>query len=386
MNIIHFTLGSVNPDSANGVNRVIEGLARTINSSEAHSVSVVTVRRKLKVEKRAFIQRDGFIVITCCSTREALRYLGEKRGETDLVHLHNAWSITNIVVGRWLFRNGIPYVITPHAAFLPDRISNRQWLRARFHRLFQKRLLDRAALLIAVSRDEIASIVPFVSNERLVFVPNGTISLANPAHKRNSDNGPRNAKLRFGYLGRISREKNILALVRSVEMLRPEVQDQISVDIYGDYQNDYGRDCLRLVERLGLQSLITFHGAVSSAQKWKRLRAMDVYIQPSLSEAASISVLEAISQSLPLVATRTSGLSYWYGNEFLSMVEPIPTEIAGGIAEMVNKRAQLDTLGMAARAFFDANFTWEVVAQRLLDQYRECLTKDPADEIGATIR
>ena len=28
MNIIHFTLGSLNPESSNGVNRVIEGLSK----------------------------------------------------------------------------------------------------------------------------------------------------------------------------------------------------------------------------------------------------------------------------------------------------------------------------------------------------------------------
>ena len=48
MNIIHFTLGSVNPSSSNGVNRVIEGLSKYCNKSNDFNTVVLTLNKKQK--------------------------------------------------------------------------------------------------------------------------------------------------------------------------------------------------------------------------------------------------------------------------------------------------------------------------------------------------
>lgn len=375
MNVIHFTLGSVDPDSSNGINRVVEGLAKSINESGVGNVSVVTIRKKMKRDnkKRETIKRDGFNVTTCCSIREAMRYLREIRSGIDIVHLHNAWSIENVVIGAWLARRKIPYILTPHAAFLPDRMMEKKWLKVIFHKAVQKNLLDRAEAIIAVSRDEMASIEQFTSNEHIKFVPNGSTTVdASPRAIEIGRCRP-HTKLRFGYLGRISREKNIISLIRAVGLLPSEIKNSIQVLIYGYYENEYGRQCERVAHILGLESIVIFCGEVSGREKWIHLKNLDVYIQPSLSEAASISVLEAISQSLPIVGTRTSGLSYWHGNIFLQMVEPLAIDLARGLEEMVRKRDQLDEMGAAAYAFFEENFTWKVVSERYSDVYRECI-------------
>ena len=44
MNIIHFTLGSVNPSSSNGVNRVIERLIKICNRSNDFNTLVLTLK------------------------------------------------------------------------------------------------------------------------------------------------------------------------------------------------------------------------------------------------------------------------------------------------------------------------------------------------------
>ena len=61
MNIIHFTLGSLNPESSNGVNRVIEGLSKYGNREPKIHIKVVTLNRKQKFKKKIYL-RDGFQV------------------------------------------------------------------------------------------------------------------------------------------------------------------------------------------------------------------------------------------------------------------------------------------------------------------------------------
>lgn len=380
MKVVHFTLGGVNPNSSNGINRVIEGLAKTMNASGLADVSVVTIRKKMQRKGKEVIQRGGFMVTTCHSLREAIKYLEEIRREIDLVHLHNAWSITNVLVGRWLTRNGIPYVLTPHAAFLPDRMSQKKFIKTVFHFIFQKKMLDQAASLIAVSRDEIQSIAQYTSNEHIVFVPNGTDAITTKIENNDTNQIKPTNRLKIGYLGRISREKNILALIKAVSLLPKEVRFQIQILLYGDYSGTYGHLCSETIRSLDLESTILFCGKVSTREKWDRLRELDIYIQPSLSEAASISVLEAISQSLPLIATRTSGVSYWQGQTFFTMTEPTAFDLARGIDEVVKNRNNIIDMGKQARDYFAKNFTWDLVSKQLYNIYAICI----CEKLGRT--
>jgi glycosyltransferase involved in cell wall biosynthesis len=346
MKVVHVTLGSVDPNSSNGINRVIEGLAKSMNASGLADVSVVTIRKKMQHKGREVI-----------------------RTEVDLVHLHNAWSVTNVLIGRWLVRRGIPYVLTPHAAFLSDRMTQKRNIKLLFHTVFQKKLLDQAAALIAVSRDEIQSIAQYTSNEHIVFVPNGTDAIGTKIENKDANQIKPTSRLKIGYLGRISREKNILALIKAVSLLPAETRSQIKILLYGDSSGAYGNLCSESIRALGLASTVFFCGQVSTNEKWDRLRELDLYIQPSLSEAASISVLEAISQSLPLIATRTSGVSYWQGQLFFTMTEPTAFDIARGIEEVVNKRNCLNEMGGQAGEYFRSNFTWGTVSKRMYATY-----------------
>ena len=61
MNIVHFTLGSVNPASSNGVNRIIEGLSKYCNQSNDVNTIVLTLSKKQKSSIQKFV-RDGFEV------------------------------------------------------------------------------------------------------------------------------------------------------------------------------------------------------------------------------------------------------------------------------------------------------------------------------------
>jgi glycosyltransferase involved in cell wall biosynthesis len=376
--IIHFTLGSVDPDSLNGINRVIEGLAGTMNAAQLAEVSVITVRSKMRNQGREVFQREGFVVTACHSTTEALKLFAERCDKIDLVHLHNAWSFPNVRVGAWLAKRSIPFVLTPHAAFLPDRMTSKTWTKNLFHRYVQKKLLDQAAALIAVSRDEMASIAGFTSNPSIEFAQNGAQYIEWKAHRTAQKD---NETVSVGYLGRISREKNIQSLIKATALLPADIQANLKVCVFGNHNNDYGRECQRLVQSLDVSHIVEFRGAVSAAEKWDALSALDAYIQPSLSEAASIALLEAIAVGLPIVATRTSGVSYWHGQPFLTMVEPLSSDLARGLEKIVRNRELLREHGLHARRFYEENFTRSVAAQRHLEVYKRCLAMDDSETV-----
>jgi len=365
MRIIHFTLGSVSPDSSNGINRVIEGLAKSMNRLSLADVSVLTVRKSVDRRPRVRIEREGFHVTACNSVTEAIAYLDELEDDFHLVHLHNAWSWANWRIGRHLASRQKPYVITPHAAFLPDRMREKRLRKLAFQRLFQRKLLDGATFLHAVSREEMTSIAEFTSNPRIRFIANGGSSRPTQAECPNASSG----RVKCGFIGRISREKNVMGLIRAIAILSDAARSSIQVLIYGDYANEYGRLCKTEVERLALDSVVSFVGPISGEDKWIRLSELDFYIQPSLSEASSIAILEAMSVGLPILATRTCCISYWQGYEFIQMVEPIPDDIARGIELWLDRRGSLAARGVSARRFFDSHLTWERLAKQMVSAY-----------------
>lgn len=370
MRIIHFTLGRVDPDSINGINRVVEGLARTMNHNKIAEVQVITLRKNLESKKREFINRDGFDVCACNCISDVLKLFSEIKEYVDLVHLHNAWSIQNVRVGAWLEKHKIPYLLTPHAAFLPDRMTRKTWRKIFFHRILQKRLLDKSAGVIAVSRDEITSISQFTSNQNIEFVPNGSKEINWQKYCKRQ----RNPEIvTVGYIGRIGREKNIKSLIKAVHLLPVEIQARLRLQIFGELNTDYAKKCQHLALSLNVSKTVEFFGKVSATDKWEVLGTLDAYIQPSLSEAASIAVLEAISMALPIIATRTSGISYWHGYPFVKMVEPVLDELKRGLEELILDRENLLDRGLEAREFYEQNFTWDKVAKRHYEFYQSCI-------------
>ncbi|MDA9175784.1 glycosyltransferase [Alphaproteobacteria bacterium] len=372
MRIVHFTLGSVNPQSLNGINRVVDGLASAMNKSGLAQASVITVRHKMKSKGRQVFHRDGFDVTACHSTAEALRLFNERRAEIDLVHLHNAWSRQNVQIGRWLAKQNIPYILTSHAAFEPDRMTRKSWLKSLFHRFFQQKLLDEASALIAVSPEEMTSIAQFTSNPRIEFVQNGARDLGGQSLRTQPKSG---GPVTLGYLGRISREKNIHGLIQAVHLLPPSIRSKLRIHIYGNEDTAYGRDCEKLLRDLGLSDVVAFCGTVFVEEKKRTLATLDAYIQPSLSDTTPVAVNEALAVGLPVIVTRTCGVSYWHGQPFLTMVEPIASDLARGLAQLVSQRAQLREQGALARAFYEQNLTWDRAAQRQAAVYASCIAK-----------
>ncbi|WP_369206007.1 glycosyltransferase [Streptomyces sp. PU-14G] len=68
-------------------------------------------------------------------------------------------------------------------------------------------------------------------------------------------------------------------------------------------------ELLALADALGVGHALEYVGALDHAGVIERLRASDVFVLPSVKDAFSVSVLEALSVGLPVVVTRTSGLA-----------------------------------------------------------------------------
>ena len=70
-------------------------------------------------------------------------------------------------------------------------------------------------------------------------------------------------------------------------------------------------ECRRLVIELNIQKYVKFEGAVPNNDIGKYLSMSDLFVSTSLSDGSSVALVEAISCSLPIVATKVPAFFEW---------------------------------------------------------------------------
>lgn len=100
-------------------------------------------------------------------------------------------------------------------------------------------------------------------------------------------------KIVIGYCGRISREKDLITLLKSYRELKRK-NDNISLLIVGD-----GDEKIKV--KLKLERDVKITGFVRNVVPY--MQAIDIYVNPSFTETTSLSTLEAMSTGLAVLST-----------------------------------------------------------------------------------
>jgi glycosyltransferase involved in cell wall biosynthesis len=106
------------------------------------------------------------------------------------------------------------------------------------------------------------------------------------------------------------------------------------------------------------------------------LRRMDVYVQPSVTEGLSVSILEAMATGLPVVATAVGGTPEVVidGETGLLVPPREPRKLAEAIERLLADRGLREAFGKAGRTRVEAHFGEKLMLQRveaLLDRLVE---------------
>lgn len=109
---------------------------------------------------------------------------------------------------------------------------------------------------------------------------------------------------------------------------------------------------------------VTFTGYVENVHEY--LQAADMFILPSLNEALPMSVLEAMSCGLPVIATRVGGIPEVVSHkENGILIEPAnPDQLAAEIAELIDRPSLAEELGKNARQTASERYSIKAVAER----------------------
>lgn len=175
-------------------------------------------------------------------------------------------------------------------------------------------------------------------------------------------------------LGAIHRPMKIISVGRLVEvkgfhiLIDALAGLDISLDLVGDGPE---RDRLkRLADEKGVD--LRLHGTLLGEEKWNLMRAADLFVLPSIvlkdgrSDAAPVSLLEAMAIGLPTIATRSASSELLAGFGGLKIVEPEnPHDLKRVILEFRDDSQKAKEYALQGMALSE-HFTWDKIASKIM--------------------
>jgi len=220
----------------------------------------------------------------------------------DILQSHNWGTLLEAVVARKFAKT--PFHIHAERGTVLGRVRAgglRHWLRAR-------------AMAFAISRvDKVISNSCAValrvqqrcgySEKNIEIIPNGVPELRltdreKIRHHLRSSLGLTLESVLIGSVGRLEKVKGYEIAIRSFAELLSHQQD-VHLVLVGE--GSERNNLTTLANDLGVSSNVHFVGRQENVDHW--LTAMDVYVNSSLSEGMSQSIIEAMAAGLPIVAT-----------------------------------------------------------------------------------
>ncbi len=290
--------------------------------------------------------------------------------DVDLIHVFNvSWEHGMVVAHEHSARAGLPLVVTPFLHLGEDggdRVARNSTMN---HQLRIMRQADRVLVLTRVEAEGLGRMM--FQPERIAVVGGGVDPLPEDyeASPYFGDDHPE-ARGEFGlYIGRQSFDKGALHAADAIRMLRRRGRE-IALLMIGSTTPEFERYRRRLSpeDRGAIRPL----GAIADRDKHAVLSRAKFLMLPSRSDSFGIVLLEAWSHGKPVIAARAGGIPGVVddGANGLLVSFADVEGLAMAVERLICEPLFAERLGQQGREKIATSYNWDVVVERVLDQYR----------------
>ena len=310
--------------------------------------------------------------------------------DADLVHVHTWYTHLGGILTKLNY--GLPLVLTAHS-LEPLRPWKREQLGGGydFSGWVEKTAIEMADAVIAVSESTKADLLRLfrVDPARVHVIHNG-IDLEEYAERRDDEvlqrHGVDPARPYILFVGRITRQKGIIHLVKALRHLDPGFQVVLCAG--APDTPEIAAEMKSAVEaaQQGRPGVVWIEKMLPKAEIIALYSGAEVIVCPSIYEPFGIINLEAMACGTPVVASAVGGIPevVVHGETGLLVpveqnkeapFEPVKAErfalnLAEAINELMRDEVRRRHMAREARRRVEENFSWEVIAQKTAELYR----------------
>lgn len=287
------------------------------------------------------------------------RYVRD-HGTPDIIHAHSM-NHAGILAQQIHEKTGIPFVLTEHSSTYARKLI-RNWQRPAMLQSAQQ-----CSARIAVSKDFCRLLETEYGGLDWQYIPNSL----SPAFIRPVDlaNKPKNADFTFCSVAHLNYNKGFdILLPAFAEALKTHPDLKLKIGGTGLIASQLHN----LAAELGLENSVEFLGGLQNDQVLDLMFRSDAFVLASRNETFGVVFIEALSQGLPVAATRCGGPQTII-NENNGILVPVGDvqALAGALVSLYENRGRYDAQTLRADCLNE--FGEEAVVRQITAVYKTIL-------------
>ena len=312
MHILYFTPYYKPSWSYGGPPRCISDLAEYIVKRYGYKVSVITLNQeagKPLYKSSEFIEKDVegvnvyYLPIGLLSakyfTGKSLDKALQKVGKVDVIHTHMVFNYISKKGMELAIGNKIPWVASLHGMMDPYSLTRQSRLKALHYSIFEKRYLQKSNAVLFTTENEYRK-AQLDIHIHPVIIPVGFPVEGQLNHDYNLQD---HDGIKLVYLGRINRKKGLDLTIKALSQ-----KENISLDIYGEDDDNFKNELNHLIKEMNLIHRITFKGALDPKKRLVTLSKYDALILNSHQENFGMVIPEALESKIPVLISENVDL------------------------------------------------------------------------------
>jgi glycosyltransferase involved in cell wall biosynthesis len=284
-----------------------------------------------------------------------------KHRKYNIVHVHLFPSNLFAALTSLFLSKGIKWIFSEHNVYNRRRSS-------KIFKILDTFIYSRYYKIICVSKQ-----VEITLLEWLPKYKKKTIVISNAVAVDDLSNWYTIKKYDILFVGRLTKAKGVDVLLKAINILKEKYQKRLKVIIVGD---GYLKEELKnLVVELGIDEEVKFLGARRDIARLMKITRL--FVLPSRWEGLPLTILEAMSNRMSIIATKVGGIPEVIenGKEGILISPEDPEALARAISELLKDEALRMELGKNAYKKVKENYSIEVYTKNILDLYKSLINK-----------
>lgn len=161
----------------------------------------------------------------------------------------------------------------------------------------------------------------------------------------------KNNQINVFCIGKYQERKNLRMMIEVVEELLPKYDLHLTIagEVSNHFHQEYYDSVTKYVKEHGLEERVTFYVNINRKQIFDIYKESDVYVVPSTGEPASITVIEAMSCSVPAISGSDNGTASYidFGKTGYVFEDNNKADLKDKLEQIICDRDNLRKMGAA---------------------------------------